>query len=91
MRNLLFGMAAAIAVIAFSPAIDVGPFSTTAAFAKHGADDPAGDVRRGNDDAPGHTMIEVQEPLLLLARRGADDAPGDVRQGRGRDDGPNHT
>lgn len=55
------------------------------AFAKQGADDPAGHVRkgRGADDAPGDDKGGKKGGK----GRGADDAPGHVRQGRGADDG----
>ena len=60
------------------------PSSSPAGFsidlAKRGADDAAGDQRRGRgaDDGANH------------ARRGADDAAGHQRRGRGADDGANH-
>ncbi len=59
----------------------------TKAFARRGADDPAGHVRgggkgRGKDDPAGH----------VRGGKGKDDPAGDDRGGRGRgkDDGPNH-
>lgn len=67
----------------------------TPAFARHGADDPAGHVRqgRGADDGAGHTSIMKLDDLQMIARRGrgADDGAGHTRQCRGCDDGPNHT
>ena len=49
---------------------------------RRGADDSAGDARRGRgaDDSAGDAR----------RGRGADDSAGDTRRGRGADDGPNH-
>jgi hypothetical protein len=60
------------------------------AFARRGADDPAGHIR---GEGAGHASIIVKDDLLQMARRGrgADDGPGHERQCRGCDDGPNHT
>ncbi len=63
-------------------------FLSTDAFARRGADDPAGHVRggQGADDPAGH----------VRRGRGADDPAGDDRggrkggKGRGADDGANH-
>jgi hypothetical protein len=62
----------------------------TKAFARRGADDPAGHVRgggkgRGKDDPAGHVRGGGKS-------KGKDDRAGDDRggKGRGKDDGPNH-
>lgn len=80
------GLAAA-SVFAFAPA----------AFARHGADDPAGHVRqedrradRQNDRAAEKATDVRREDRAAEARHGADDKPGDVRHGRGADDAPGH-
>ncbi len=72
--------------------------STTPSFARHGADDPAGDDRGGKDDGVNHAMFQDGVILLQMARHGADDPAGDDRGGKrgrkgrgGHDDGPNHT
>jgi hypothetical protein len=36
-------------------------------------------------------LTTEQAAVINGGRQGADDAPGHVRQGRGADDGPNHT
>ncbi len=61
----------------------------TPTLAKNGADDPAGDQRRGRgaDDGIGHASIGGK---ITLAKNGADDPAGDQRRGRGADDGINH-
>lgn len=86
----------AAATLYAAPALMQGtPLSATAAFAKHGADDPAGDQRRGRgtDDGSGHASSVKFEDLMTVARRGrgADDGAGHTRRCRGCDDGPNHT
>ena len=52
-------------------------------LSRHGADDPAGDDRRGRgrgrDDGPNHAANPVLKAFDV------------ARRGRGRDDGPNHT
>ncbi len=64
-------------------------------LSRRGADDPAGDDRRGRgrgtDDGPNHATIDLLKGFET-ARRGADDPAGDDRGGRGRgkDDGANH-
>lgn len=71
----------------------------SAAFARRGADDPAGHVRqcRGCDDAPGDVRQGrgADDPAGHVRQgRGADDPAGDDSgrgRGRGTDDGPNHT
>lgn len=81
-------------IAVFAAAMTLTALSTDLAFARRGADDPAGHIRqgRGRDDGVGHTWLQTK-PFLLLARRGADDPVGHTRQnrGRGRDDGANHT
>jgi hypothetical protein len=94
----LLGLLAALVIAA--PAVSFSPLSADLAFARHGADDPAGDDRGGKGgkhDGIGHTSLE-QYGSMLIARHGADDRPGDDnhrsrRGGKGRgghDDGPNH-
>ena len=59
-----------------------------------GADDPAGDDRRGrgrgSDDGPGHAFNATLPEVLQMAKNGADDGPGhdqgDDHGGRGGDD-----
>jgi hypothetical protein len=48
------------------------------AFARHGADDPAGHIR---GEGAGHALIVLPDSLLQVARRGrgADDPAGHVR------------
>lgn len=46
------------------------------AFARRGADDPAGHIR---GEGAGHASIVLPDSLLQVARRGADDPAGDVR------------
>ena len=75
-------LAAALAFAA--PLVTVSPLSVTPAFAKHGADDPAGDDRGGH--GPGHASLEIPS-YLLMAKNGADDPAGDDRGGHG----PGHT
>jgi hypothetical protein len=87
-KSAILAGTAAVAAMTISPA-----------FARQGADDPAGHVRqaRGADDAVGHVRQEDRAATASTSRadnaaadirqaRGADDAPGDVRRGRGRDD-----
>lgn len=80
-------LALATALAFTLPAMTISPFGVAPAFAKHGADDPAGDDRggkgRGNDDGPGHTSLSVPS-TLMLAKHGADDPAGDDRGGKGR-------
>jgi hypothetical protein len=92
----LLGLLAALVIAA--PAVSFSPLSVDQAFARHGADDPAGDDRGGKggkDDGVGHTSLP-QDGQMLIARRGADDHQGDDRRGRsgrgrgGHDDGPHH-
>ena len=79
-------LAALLATVGFAAQASTVQTPTSATLtidlAKRGADDAAGDQRRGRgtDDGANH------------ARRGADDAAGDDRGGRGRgkDDGANH-
>lgn len=66
-------------------------------LARRGADDPAGDDRRGRgrgkDDPAGHAMAAPSGgEILLYARRGrgADDPAGHQRRGRGADDPVGH-
>lgn len=69
--------------------------STLPTLAKHGADDPAGDQRRGRggDDGLNHAS---KSGSFILVKHGADDPAGDDRggkrggKGRGADDGINH-
>jgi hypothetical protein len=70
-----------IAVAALIGLATIGATSEVA-WARQGADDPAGHVRHGGgaDDAAGHQRHG----------RGADDAAGHQRHGGGADDGPNH-
>lgn len=60
-------------------------------LAKHGADDPAGDQRRGRggDDGLNHAS---KSGSFILVKHGADDPAGDDRggKGRGKDDGAMH-
>lgn len=97
MKNLAFTLLAAAALLSGPAMMDGSPFKASPAFAKHGADDPAGDDRggrgRGRDDGPGHTRLEQTDDTLQLARRGrgADDGAGHTRRCRGCDDGPGHT
>jgi hypothetical protein len=67
----------------------LGAFGLGWSLAKHGADDPPGDKRGGNDDPPGHALIQQVPGSLILAKHGADDPPGDKRGG-GADDPPGH-
>ena len=81
--------------------MDAPTASSDIILARRGADDAAGDDRRGRrgrgrgaDDGVGHTEMMTVEPIIL-ARRGADDAAGDDRRGRrgrgrGADDGVGH-
>lgn len=81
-------LAALLATVGFAAQASTVQTPTSATptidLARRGADDAAGDQRRGRgrgtDDGANH------------ARRGADDAAGDDRGGRGRgkDDGANH-
>ena len=88
----LLGLVAAIALAA--PLATFTPLSADPAFARHGADDAAGDDRGGKrtNDGVGHASLE-QGGILLLARHGADDPAGDDRGGKGGgvNDGPSHT
>lgn len=65
-------------LIAALTALTVFSLQSDFAYARHGADDPAGHVRhgRGKDDASD------------ARRHGQDDGAGHVRHGG--DDGPNH-
>lgn len=78
-----------IASIAILAAMS-GGISAAPASAKHGADDPAGHVRHGRDDATKLSRKHRQGGEARRARRGADDAPGHTRRGRGNDDGAGH-
>jgi hypothetical protein len=96
MKALMLALVAATALTFAAPAFVGSPFGADQAFARRGADDPAGDDRggrgRGADDGANHASNPVED-LMIMARRGrgADDAPGHVRQCRGCDDGANHT
>ena len=80
--SLLSVLALALGALAGLPA---------GASAKHGADDPAGHVRRGRgaDDGVAHAR-SARRAAPRTRRRGADDPAGHVRRGRGADDAPNH-
>lgn len=87
MKKLIAVLAISVAVASISPA-----------FARNGADDPAGDDRggkgRGKDDGAGHALID-NGSILIFAKNGADDPAGDDRGGKGgkgggKDDAPNH-
>ena len=88
MKKLIAVLAISVAVASISPA-----------FAKHGADDPAGDDRggkgRGKDDPAGHALIDTGS-IIIIAKNGADDPAGNDRggrrggKGRSADDAPNH-
>ena len=61
MKMILMALGLAFTFAVVAPALDLTPFSTDQAFAKNGADDPAGDDRgggghggHGGDDGPGH-------------------------------------
>jgi hypothetical protein len=100
-RNLFGRPLAAAAVLALAAGFAAAPVSIhvadtgislkeTKAFARRGADDPAGHVRgggkgRGKDDPVGHVRGGGKG-------KGKDDPAGDDRggKGRGKDDGPNH-
>jgi hypothetical protein len=58
---------------------------------RRGADNPAGDQRRGRgrDNPAGHRVTTDGEPTLV-ARRGADNPAGDQRRGRGKDNPAGH-
>ena len=76
----------------------------TSSFARHGADDPKGDVK---GEGAGHPLIQ-EEQTIARRGRGADDKPGDdrgvhapghpliqdadvvARRGRGKDDPVGH-
>jgi hypothetical protein len=71
------------------------------AFARHGADDPAGHVRQEDrqadktadkaaDKAADRATDVRREDRATEARHGADDKPGDVRGGHGKDDPAGH-
>ncbi len=88
LKTAILASATALAALTISPA-----------FARQGADDPAGHVRqaRGADDAIGHVRQEdrsasrsANSATDVRQSRGADDAPGHIRQGRGRDDPQPH-
>lgn len=74
--TLALGFAAAPMTLSFDGAKP--SFQAAAAFARRGADDPAGHVRhgRGRDDAPGH----------VRGGHGADDAAGDDHGGKSAND-----
>lgn len=94
--SMIKSLFTAAATIALAAGIAAAPVSfevagngislkSAAAFARRGADDPAGHVRggKGKDDGANHK------------RQGADDPAGHVRGGGGKgrggkDDGPNH-
>jgi len=75
MKTILFALGLAFTFALVAPAFDSTPFSAAPAFAKNGADDPAGDDRGGGGHG-GH---------------GGDDPAGDDHGGHGGDDGPGHT
>ena len=74
--------------------------ATTPAFARRGADDPAGHIRQGrgaDDVVPEVRQARGADDKTTEVRqsRGADDAAGDDRgrgrgRGRGGDDAPGH-
>jgi hypothetical protein len=80
MKAILLATASAVAAL-------VSTITATSAepgvFARRGADDPAGHVRR--EDRGRNTETK---DLLILARRGADDPAGHVRR---EDRGRNHS
>jgi hypothetical protein len=95
MGKLMISTMAAAAVTLPTPVISTSFMAASPAFARHGADDATGQIRRGRgaDDGAGHIFLRTTDGSFNVARRGrgVDDAPGHQRQCRGCDDGPNHT
>lgn len=93
-----FRLGLLLAFTAGSMALATGP-----ALARHGADNPAGDVRHCNgcDDPANHDAIDdrgqdvndvdvMDDNDVLDLQAQVENQIGDVRRGRGNDDGPGH-
>jgi hypothetical protein len=106
MKLFAFTLLAAATVLTGTALVKNSPFEATAAFARQGADDPAGHNRRGRgaDDPAGHASIIIKDETQQIARRGRgkDDPAGHAsitvkketiqiaRRGRGKDDPVGH-
>ncbi len=100
MKHSLAPLVCAVCLAAFStgamastgPLTGLEGLAAPILLAKHGADDPAGDNRRGRgtDDGAGHASIIILDAGAVFAKNGADDPVGGNRRGRGADDGVGH-
>jgi hypothetical protein len=98
-RSIIAALGISFALTGFAIAATRTPTTTGAPIAKHGADDPAGDVKgegpkhprtqiakHGADDPAGDVKGEgPKHPRTQIAKHGADDPAGDVKG-----EGPKH-
>ncbi len=81
MKLIAFTLLAAATFMTAPAVVPGSPFKADAAFARQGADDPAGHQRqgRGKDDGAGHASMKTLNDNMQMARRG-----------RGKDDPVGH-